>query len=71
MGGFFIWYNDKKNAGRRVSVGKRKQLSEETRRKLKGQVAYLQAQMQRDNSDLDFETHLHMVKDLERILKEG
>lgn len=46
-----------------------KKLSEETRLKLKRQIERLKEQMRQDNSDLDFETHLHMVKDLENILR--
>lgn len=48
----------------------RRKLSEETRRKLKEQIARLKAQMLKDNSDLDFETHLHQARDLERMIKE-
>lgn len=44
-------------------------ISDETRKKIKQQIEYLKEQMRHDNSDLDFETHLHMVKDLENILK--
>lgn len=43
-------------------------LTEETRQKLKLQIERLKEQMKNDTNDLDYETHLHMVKDLESIL---
>lgn len=47
----------------------RKQLSEETRRKIRAQIASLKAQMRYDANDLEFETHLHMMRELENVLK--
>jgi hypothetical protein len=38
------------------------------RQKLQRQIDELKRRMQYDANDLDYETHLHMVRDLQRIL---
>ena len=43
-------------------------LDPEVRRKLQGQIDELKKRMQYDANDLDYETHLHLVRDLQRIL---
>ena len=43
-------------------------LAPEVRRKLQGQIDELKKRMQYDANDLDYETHLHLVRDLQRIL---
>lgn len=43
-------------------------LAPEVRRKLQEQIDALKKRMQYDANDLDYETHLHLVRDLQRIL---
>ena len=43
-------------------------LDPEVRRKLQGQIDALKKRMQYDANDLEYETHLHLVRDLQRIL---
>lgn len=43
-------------------------LEPEVRQKLQHQIDELRRRMQYDANDLDYETHLHMVRDLQRIL---
>ena len=43
-------------------------LSPETRERLQKQIDALQKRMQLDSNDLDYETHLHTVRTLQRIL---
>lgn len=44
-------------------------MNAETRKKIERQIAALRKQMELDSSDLEFELHLHMVRDLEHLLK--
>lgn len=50
-------------------MGESKAISEETRVKLRRQIALLKQQIPNDNNDMDFELHLQMVRDLESLLK--
>ena len=43
-------------------------LEPKVRQKLQHQIDELRRRMQYDANDLDYETHLHMVRDLQRIL---
>ncbi len=43
-------------------------LGPDVRQKLQKQIDELKRRMQYDANDLDYETHLHMVRDLQRIL---
>ncbi len=43
-------------------------LEPEVRKKLQKQIDELRRRMQYDANDLDYETHLHQVRDLQRIL---
>ena len=43
-------------------------LGPDVRQKLQRQIDELKRRMQYDANDLDYETHLHMVRDLQRIL---
>lgn len=57
------------NSGRGADMGESKAISEETRVKLRRQIALLKQQIPNDNNDMDFELHLQMVRDLESLLK--
>lgn len=44
----------------------------ETREKIQAQIDALKKRMQIDSNDLDYETHLHIVRTLQRMLdKDG
>ncbi|WP_019553871.1 hypothetical protein [Propionispira raffinosivorans] len=43
-------------------------LKPEIRVKIQGQIDELKKRMQYDANDLDYETHLHMMRDLQRVL---
>ncbi len=43
--------------------------SSDTRKKIQQQISLLRQQLNHDNNDLEFETHLHMIRDLESLLK--
>lgn len=46
-----------------------KELHAETRKKIQERIRLLREQLEKDHNDLEFETHLHMIRDLERLLK--
>lgn len=46
-------------------------LPEETRLKLQKQIDALKKRMLHDANDLDYETHLHLVRTLQRVLDQG
>lgn len=48
---------------------KAKGLRPEARRKVEAQIAALRRQVPQDSSDLEFELHLQMIRDLEALLK--
>jgi hypothetical protein len=52
--------------GLRMSEAKN---SSNTRKKIQQQISLLRQQLNHDNNDLEFETHLHMIRDLESLLK--
>jgi hypothetical protein len=43
-------------------------LKPEIRAKIQVQIDELKKRMQYDANDLDYETHLHMMRDLQRVL---
>ncbi|MGP1574062.1 aminoglycoside phosphotransferase [Selenomonas sp.] len=43
-------------------------LSDETREKLQNQIDALKKRMLYDANDLDYETHLHLVRTLQKVL---
>ncbi|MBP2633621.1 MAG: hypothetical protein H6Q70_4249 [Firmicutes bacterium] len=43
--------------------------SSDVRKKIQKQIALLRQQLDQANNDLEFETHLHMIRDLESLLK--
>ena len=45
------------------------QNSSDVRKKLQQQISLLRQQMDHANNDLEFETYLHMIRDLESLLK--
>lgn len=47
----------------------RKGLSLQARRRIEAQIAALRRQAPHDSSDLEFEAHLQMIRDLEALLK--
>lgn len=46
-----------------------KGLSSQTRQKIEAQIAALRRQAPHDSSDLEFESHLQLIRDLEALLK--
>jgi excinuclease UvrABC helicase subunit UvrB len=59
----FLYHSSK--GGLRMSETK----SSDTRKKLQQQISLLRQQLNHANNDLEFETHLHMIRDLESLLK--
>ncbi|MDQ0203874.1 aminoglycoside phosphotransferase [Pectinatus haikarae] len=43
-------------------------MTDETRKKLQARIEALKKRMNYDANDLDYETHLHMMRDLQRVL---
>ncbi|MBP2631080.1 MAG: hypothetical protein H6Q70_1708 [Firmicutes bacterium] len=52
--------------GQRMSETK---CTSDARKKLQQQISLLRQQLNHDNNDLEFETHLHMIRDLESLLR--
>ena len=46
-------------------------LSKETRQKLQEQIDALKKRMHYDANELDYETHLHKMRTLQRMLDQG
>ena len=46
-------------------------LTDETRQKLQKQIDALKKRMRYDANDLDYETHLHLMRTLQRMLDQG
>ena len=46
-------------------------LTDETRQKLQKQIDALKKRMLYDANDLDYETHLHLMRTLQRMLDQG
>ena len=63
--GFCISSDRLLKGGLRMSETK----SSDVRKKLQQQISLLRQQLNHDNNDLEFETHLHMIRDLESLLK--
>lgn len=47
----------------------KKGLSPQVRQRIEAQIAALRQQVPHDTSDLEFESHLQMIRDLEALLK--